>query len=79
MKKVKRFLMTLLPSFFVVGMCLPVLLNSNRNQIEDPGEDTAIYDHSLKHAQLNRPDVLFADDDDDEEESVKVDKVVLHY
>ena len=79
MKKVKRFLMTLLPSFFVVGMCLPVLLDSNRNQIDDPGKDTAIYDRTLKHAQLNNPDILSADDEDDEEETVKVDKVVLHY
>ena len=79
MKKVKRFLMTLLPSFFVVGMCLPVLLNSNKNQIEDPGKDTAIYDRTLTHAQFNRPDIMSADDDEDEEETVKVDKVVLHY
>ena len=79
MKKVKKFLMTLLPSFFVVGMCLPALLNSNKNQVEDPGEDTAIYDRALTHANLNRPDILSADDDEDEEETVKVDKVVLHY
>ena len=61
MKKVKKFLMTLLPSFFVVGMCLPALLNSNKNQVEDPGEDTAIYDRTLTHANLNRPDILSAD------------------
>ena len=79
MKKVKRFLMTLLPSFFVVGMCLPALLNNPKQVKEDPGEDTAIYSRTLTHAQLNNPDILSADDEDDEEETVKVDKVVLHY
>ena len=81
MKKVKKFLMTLLPSFFVLGMCLPALVN-NKAQ-DDAGLDTAIYpDQPLKHAQLNRPDILVgegADDDEDEEEAVEVDKVVLHY
>ena len=81
MKKVKKFLMTLLPSFFVLGMCLPALIN-NKAQ-DDAGLDTAIYtDQPLKHAQLNRPDILVgegADDDEDEEEAVEVDKVVLHY
>ena len=81
MKKVKRFLMTLLPSFFVLGMCLPALIN-NKAQ-EDPGLDTAIYpDQPLKHAQYNRPDLLIGesdDDDGDEEEAIEVDKVVLHY
>ena len=79
MKKVKKFLMTLLPSFFVLGMCLPAVLNNPKNVQEDPGEDTAIYDQSLTHAQLNRPDIMSADDEDEEEETVKVDKVVLHY
>ena len=41
MKKVKKFLMTLLPSFFVLGMCLPALLPSKAT--EDAGQDTAIY------------------------------------
>ena len=79
MKKVKKILMTLLPSFFVVGMCLPALLKDAPK--EDPGLDTAIYDDSLEHAQLNRPDIKYApgDDDDEEDEVVEVDKVVLHY
>ncbi len=82
MKKVKKFLMTLLPSFFVLCMCLPALLPSKAT--EDAGQDTAIYpDLPLKHAQYNRPDLLIgegADDDDDgEEEAIEVDKVVLHY
>ena len=81
MKKVKKFLMTLLPSFFVLGMCLPALLPSKAT--EDAGQDTAIYpDLPLKHAQYNRPDLLVgegADDDEEEEEAIEVDKVVLHY
>ena len=80
MKRVKKVLMTLLPSFFVVGMCLPALLKDAPK--EDPGLDTAIYDDSLEHAKLNRPDIthmLGAEDDDDEEEVIEVDKVVLHY
>ena len=78
MKKVKKVLMTLLPSFFVLGMCIPAFLNNIRK--EDPGEDTAIYDKVLTHADLNRPDILSADDEgDDEEEVVEVDKVILHY
>ena len=81
MKKSKRFLMTLLPSFFVLGMCLPALLN---NKVQDEaGLDTAIYpDQPLQHARYDRPDVLIgegADDDEDEEDVVEVDKVVLHY
>ena len=58
MKRVKKVLMTLLPSFFVVGMCLPALLKDGPK--EDPGLDTAIYDDSLEHAQLNRPDIKYA-------------------
>ena len=79
MKRVKRVLMTLLPSFFVVGMCLPALLKDAPK--EDPGLDTAIYDDNLTHAQLNRPDIKYAsgDDDDEEDEVIEVDKVVLHY
>ena len=81
MKKVKKFLMTLLPSFFVLGMCLPALLPTKA--VEDPGQDTAIYpDLPLKHAQYNRPDLLVgegANDDEEEEEAIEVDKVVLHY
>ena len=79
MKKVKKFLMTLLPSFFVMGMCLPALLNDGV-QKEQPGKDTAIYDHDLTHARLDNPDIKrLGDDDDDEEEVIEVDKVVLHY
>ena len=79
MKRVKRVLMTLLPSFFVVGMCLPALLNGSKK--EEAGLDTAIYDSGLEHAKYNLPDIthMLADDDDDEEEIIEVDKVVLHY
>ena len=81
MKKVKRFFATLLPSFFVLGMCLPALIN-NKAQ-EDPGLDTAIYhDQALRHAQYNRPDLLIgegADGEEDEDDIIIVDKVVLHY
>ena len=80
MKKSKRFLMTLLPSFFVLGMCLPALLN-NKAQ-DEAGLDTAIYpDQPLQHARYDRPDVLIgeSEDDEDEEDVVEVDKVVLHY
>ena len=83
MKKSKRFLMTLLPSFFVLGMCLPTLLNTNKQvEIEEAGEDTAIYSPTLKHAQYNLPDLLVGestDEDEEGEEKVEVDKVVLHY
>ena len=79
MKKVKQFLMTLLPSFFVLGMCLPIVLNGSSKQ-EDPGLDTAIYDKDLAHARYDRPDIMrLGDDDDEEEEVIEVDKVVLHY
>ena len=81
MKKVKRFFATLLPSFFVLGMCVPALINNKAS--DDAGLDTAVYrDQPLKHAQYNRPDLLVgegADDEDEEEEAVEVDKVVLHY
>ena len=79
MKKVKRFLMTLLPSFFALGMVVPALFN---NQVkEEAGQDTAIYSQGLKHAQYNLPDLLVgeSEDDDEEEEDIDVDKVVLHY
>ena len=80
MKKVKKFLMTLLPSFFVLGMTLPALLNNKAS--DEAGQDTAIYpETSLKHAQYNRPDLLVGEgeDDEEEEEAIEVDKVVLHY
>ena len=80
MKKSKRFLMTLLPSFFVLGMCLPALLNNKA--VEDPGLDTAIYrEPGIKVAHYDRPDILVGEssDDDDEEDVVEVDKVILHY
>ena len=78
MKKSKKFLMALLPSFFVLGMSLPALLKDSPK--EEPGLDTAIYAKDLQHAQLNRPDIMSADDDDDEEDEViEVDKVILHY
>ena len=82
MKKVKNFLTTLLPSFFVLGMCIPLFLNgAPSTKVEDPGEDTAIYDNDLTHARLDRPDIRKApgEDDEDEEEVVEVDKVILHY
>ena len=83
MKKVKKFLMTLLPSFFVVGMCLPALLNNSKKAIkDDPGEDTAIYSDKLTHARYDLPDITSradGDDDDDEEVTVEVNKVILHY
>ena len=83
MKKVKKILMALLPSFFIVGMCLPAFL-AGGNSKDQPGEDTAIYGKTLAHADLNRPDITHllgeADEEDDEEEAViEVDKVVLHY
>lgn len=79
MKRVKKILMTLLPSFFVVGMCLPALMNHSSK--ESAGVDTAIYDDNSTHAHLSRPDILYApgDEDEDEEEVIEVDKVVLHY
>ena len=80
MKKVKRFFATLLPSFFVLGMCLPALINNQAK--EDAGLDTAIYPEApLRHAQYNRPDLLVgeSEDDDEEEEAIEVDVVKLHY
>ena len=80
MKKVKKFLMALLPSFFVLGMCLPAVLNDSPKK-ENPGLDTAIYDKDLAHARYDRPDIKNApgDDEDEEEEVIEVDKVILHY
>ena len=78
MKKVKIFLMTLLPSFFVLGMCLPAVINNSPK--ENPGLDTAVYDTDLSHAQLDRPNIMRSgEDDDDEDEVIEVDKVILHY
>ena len=81
MKKVKRFLMTLLPSFFVLGMTLPALLKDRAK--EDAGLDTAIYkeEYPLKHARYGRPDLLSGEgeEEEEEEEAIEVDKVVLHY
>ena len=82
MKKVKKFLMTLLPSFFVMGMCLPALLNNRNSLKDDPGEDTAIYSNDLTHARYDLPDITSradGDDDEDEEVVVEVNKVILHY
>ena len=83
MKKVKKFLMTLLPSFFVLGMCIPTLLNLNKQvEQEEAGLDTAIYSPSIRQAQYNRPDLLIGESDDEdgeEEAAIVVDKVVLHY
>ena len=82
MKKVKKILMALLPSFFIVGMCLPAFLAGVTNN-DKPGKDTAIYDKTLTHANLNSPDITHLlgeeDEDDEEEEVIEVDKVVLHY
>ena len=79
MRKVKKFLMTLLPSFFVMGMCLPAILNNGVKK-DNPGLDTAVYDNNLTHASLDRPDIKrLGDPDDEEEEVIEVDKVVLHY
>ena len=81
MKKVKKILMTLLPSFFVLGMALPAFLNNGKDM--NPGKDTAIYDKGDYHAKLERPDITHllgaTDDDDEEDEVIEVDKVVLHY
>ena len=82
MKKVKHFLTTLLPSLFVVGMCLPAMINNNDSPKEDAGEDTAIYSDNLMHARYAFPDItsrLDGDDDEDEEVVIEVDKVILHY
>ena len=81
MKKVKKFLMALLPSFFMLGMCIPAFLNYKASK-DNPGEDTAIYSKAEHYAQLNSPDIthLKGDaDDDEEEEVIEVDKVILHY
>ena len=79
MKKVKKIMMTLLPSFFILGMSVPIFLGGSNNA--EAGQDTAIYDESDAHAVLSRPDIKYAsgDDDDDEEEAIEVDKVILHY
>ena len=81
MKKVKKVLMTLLPSFFVLGMCLPALFNDSKKA--EPGIDTAVYDDNLEHAKLNLPDITHGlaagEDEDEEDEVIEVDKVVLHY
>ena len=71
--------MTLLPSFFILGMSVPIFLGGSNNA--EAGQDTAIYDESDAHAVLSRPDIKYAsgDDDDDEEEAIEVDKVILHY
>ena len=74
--------MTLLPSFFVMGMCLPALLNNRNSPKDDPGEDTAIYSNDLTHARYDLPDITSradGDDDEDEEVVVEVNKVILHY
>ena len=81
MKKVKKVLMTLLPSFFVLGMCLPALFNDSKKA--EPGIDTAVYDDNLEHAKPNLPDITHGlaagEDEDEEDEVIEVDKVVLHY
>ena len=79
MKKVKSVFLTLLPSFFVLGMAIPSFLGAANNPQPDPGEDTAVYHMTEEHAQLNRPDILSTAEDEDEEVVVEVDKVILHY
>ena len=82
MKKVKKILMALLPSFFIVGMCIPAFLNSGDSK-DVAGEDTAIYNKAAPYALLDHPDITHllgaGDEDEEEEEVIEVDKVILHY
>ena len=83
MKKVKKALMTLLPSFFVLAMTGCNASNGSASLEDVRPEDTSKVSTNLEHAKLNRPDITNiraeGDDDEDEEVSVIVDKVILHY
>ena len=80
MKKVTSKILALLPSFFVLGMAVSCAHFNAQAAMNDPGEDSAIYDKTLEHAVYNRPDITRGgDDDDDEEPEVVVNKVILHY
>ena len=81
MKKVKKVIMTLLPSTFVLALVLPISMHL-KPKIDEAGEDTAIYSPDGADVKdYNQPDFQLNsdDDDDDDEPFVAPDKVRIHY
>ena len=80
MKKVKKLILTLIPSLFVAGLVLPVAL-CLKPEVDEAGEDTALYkaDNSVK--DYDQPDFRLNDEDDDDEDEpfVAPKTVKLHY
>ena len=88
MKKFKKTLFAMMPSFLLFGTAAgAIALNSQPKVVSKLGEDTAIYDKDLTHAQLNKPDIVNGryvnrapeNEEEEEEATVVVNKVILHY
>ncbi len=82
MKRINKSILMMLPMFF--AMLVSSCSSSSHVNIEDPGEDTAVYSNDNTHAKLDNPDISnyranASDDDEDEEPTVVVEKVILHY
>lgn len=81
MKKVKKVIMTLLPSTFVLALVLPISMHL-KPVVNEAGEDTAIYsDLESGTKDFSQPDFHLGgdDDDDDDEPFIAPNKVRLHY
>ena len=80
MKKVKKVIVTLLPSSFVLALVLPISIGL-KPKIDEAGEDTAIYSEKVEVKDYNQPDFHLGgdDDDDDDEPFVAPERVRLHY
>lgn len=83
MKKVKKALMTLLPSFFILAMSACSAESLSEPILDSLEEDTALISGDNTHAKLGAPDVSnkvrAGDDDEEEDPEVIVNMVKLHY
>lgn len=79
MKKVKKVLLTLLPSLFTLGLLIP-LAASFTPVNDEAGEDTALYsDDGDLVAPYDEKQFAAEDDDDEDEPFIQPQKVILHY
>ena len=87
MKKIKKAVLAMMPSFLLFGAVAGALSFKATSQVlKDAGEDTALYDDSLEHARLDHPDIVDGryvnrapEDEEEEEAAILVNKVILHY
>lgn len=79
MKKVKKVLLTLLPSLFTLGLLIPLAASSAPIK-DEAGEDTALYsDDGDLVAPYDEKQFAAEDDDDEDEPFIQPQKVILHY